>query len=511
MSEPGQRAVLNPANQRFVWIAAPCYVLIHLFFLRLSSQSYVNAVLVIVPGLLKMLCCLWWFARLTSSPARFRWLFLALGTLLNNISLQIYVWRDLLVSNHNYLSSSASLFTAIACIPILLAITLNFNKHDPPSVRIIDAALSLTLGYLFFVFIFYPAGVGESILSINWMIDFEGAFLVACAAMQFFTSDTAEDRRFLYVFFFYLVGSTPFVALRNRWAAKNPTNLWDLVVDASALLFILLALNPSPAWVHHLRPSPRIIHIARGSSPMFMSLALTLLGIALSRRYFYLGSVGVLLGIIGYGLRNAIIHGKLLETEGRLLNTKQELEVLASKDGLTGIPNRRLFDETMKREWRNVVQRGGTLAVLMIDIDFFKSLNDAYGHQVGDACLTKTAKALQDMLPRTGDFVGRYGGEEFAVILPATSLKGALIVAERLRSGIAQLAISHSKSPYRSVTVSIGAAIGDAASIPDLSLLLKAADEALYRAKGAGRNRVETLDLTVLDNLISRGNPESDL
>jgi diguanylate cyclase (GGDEF)-like protein len=130
----------------------------------------------------------------------------------------------------------------------------------------------------------------------------------------------------------------------------------------------------------------------------------------------------------------------------------------------------------------------------MIDIDYFKDLNDIYGHPTGDACLIVVAKAIHDILSRAGDFAARYGGEEFAVILPGNSTDGALIVAERLRAGVAQLGIAHAKSQYGCITVSIGVAAGDAVSVSTPDVLLKAADEALYKAKRAGRNRVEAIE-----------------
>jgi len=495
-------AALNVKIVRYVWVGAFFYLTFHFLVIVLPAPGYASAFVVAALGLLRIICCLWWFRKLASSPVRFRWLLYAVGALLGNTSIQLYAWRSLLSSSHNYLSSPASLLTSLACIPILLSITSNFNERAPRAVREIDMALCLTLGYLFLAQILFPASVPvgretANILSINRLIDFESVFLLVCAAMQFLVSDNVEDRRFLYVYFSYMAISTPLLAIRNRWAARYPVDIWDLAVDIPPLVFILFALNPLPAPVRNLTPSPRIVRLARGGNPMFISLALILLGLAVSRLHFYLGATGILLGVIGYGLRNAIIHGKLLETEDSLLAAKAELEVQASKDGLTGIPNRRSFDETLGREWRSADRKSGTLAILMIDIDFFKLLNDAYGHQTGDDCLVIVAKAIQDMLPRAGDFVGRYGGEEFAVVLPGTSFDGAIAVAERLRSGIVQLALENSKSEYEFITVSVGAAVGSVANVPHFSLLLKTADEALYRAKRAGRNRVEAVDLTV--------------
>ncbi len=505
MSRAEQNAAFDAKNLRYLWIASFLFVAIHFLTIRLTTHGYISGFMVVALGLLRISCCLWWFARLSSSSARYRWLLYAVGAILGNTSTQIYVWRSLFPGEHSYLSGAASLFTSLACIPFLLSIASNFSSRDPKTVRKIDLALSLTLGYLFVVQILSPVGAGgasteANILFINRMIDFEDAFLLICAMLQFLASETIEDRRYLYVYFCCMSVSVPLLAVRNRWVSRYPIDIWDLVVDVPPLVFLLLALNPIPAVVRNLRPPERIVHLARGGSPLFMSLALTLLGISVSRSHFYLGSAGILLGITGYGLRNAIIHGKLLQTEDNLLVAKNELEVQVSRDGLTGIPNRRLFDETLRREWRAAVHAESSLAVLMIDIDFFKDVNDLYGHQKGDECLIAVAKAIHDMLPRAGDFVARYGGEEFGVILPKTSIAGAFRVAERPRSGVVQLAIAHMKSPHDYVTVSIGVAVGDIGSVPNPNLLLKVADEALYRAKRSGRNRVEMTDMTAVGN-----------
>ena len=496
-----RRPALNP--KLLIWISAALYVACHFLVIQFATRAYPSNFLVITLGILKIICCFWWFAKLSSSSARLRWLFFGIGGILANASMQIYTWRAVFSSDRTDLSTAASLFTSLAVIPILLSITSNFNKNDPITVRYIDGILSLTLAYLFLMQIYFPGGVDGSTLEsktlfINQLIDFEGVFLLVCAALQYLASESLEDRRFSYVFFFYMAISMPLLAFRNRWAVRYPFIVWDLAIDVPPLAFMLLALNPLPSWVRNFAPSSRIVHLARGGSPLFMSLALTLLGISVSRTHFYLGSSGILLGIVGYGLRNAIIHGKLLETEDSLLNVQKELKVQASRDGLTGIPNRRAFDETLRREWRTALQNGGPLGLLMIDIDFFKGLNDHYGHQAGDSCLIAVANQIQDLLARAGDFVGRYGGEEFAVILPETSLDGALAVAERLRSGVFELAIANARSQYECVTISIGATAGNAVRTASPALLLKTADEALYNAKAAGRNRIEAIDLTVL-------------
>jgi diguanylate cyclase (GGDEF)-like protein len=349
-----------------------------------------------------------------------------------------------------------------------------------------------------FLFPGHPQSLSSqaSILSVNRLIDLEDIFLLVCAALQFLSSDSAEDRRYAYVFFFYMCVTAPLLFLRNRWAALNPSLLWDFAIDLPPLAFILLALTPMPAWARNFRAADKLVYLVRGASPLFISLALTLLGIGISGSHFYVGCTGILLGIIGYGLRNAIIHGKLLETEGNLVRTQQKLEVQASRDGLTGIPNRRIFDQTLNREWRVAARSGVVFAVLMIDVDCFKGFNDAYGHQKGDECLVAVAKLVQESLLRAGDFVARYGGEEFAVVLPGTSITAAQVIGERLRDGVAKLAIPNTSSLHLYVTISIGVATSDTPGVTDMTSLLRAADQALYCAKNAGRNRVEIIDAT---------------
>ena len=172
-----------------------------------------------------------------------------------------------------------------------------------------------------------------------------------------------------------------------------------------------------------------------------------------------------------------------------------ELERLATRDGLTSVANRRSFDETLHAEWRRATREARTLSLLMIDVDFFKPYNDAYGHQGGDECLRQVAAAMSNVVKRSSDAVARYGGEEFAILLPATDPPGACIVAERIRAAVEALRLPHSGSTVADhVTVSIGVAsvVVTTEGVP--TQLVGAADAALYRAKHKGRNRVVLAD-----------------
>lgn len=188
---------------------------------------------------------------------------------------------------------------------------------------------------------------------------------------------------------------------------------------------------------------------------------------------------------------------QVAERTRELTELNKELQRMSLSDGLTGIANRRYLDLYLEREWQRAIRDRLSVAAIMVDIDHFKLFNDTYGHLTGDECLVKVAAALQQTAKRPADFAARYGGEEFALILPETDLAGALVVAEKMRAAVEMLQIRHEKSPIgKYVTVSAGVT----AMIPTegvaVQLLLDLADQALYRAKKSGRNRVmkESLD-----------------
>jgi diguanylate cyclase (GGDEF)-like protein len=180
---------------------------------------------------------------------------------------------------------------------------------------------------------------------------------------------------------------------------------------------------------------------------------------------------------------------ELVEMTRRLAETNQALQHLSSCDALTGLANRRRFDEFLEAEWRRTLRDGDWLSLVIADIDHFKGYNDAFGHQAGDDCLRRVAGALAESAQRPTDLAARYGGEEFALVLSETDPEGAAVVAEALRARVESLAIPHLNGYGPVVTVSLGVAgtIPNAESTP--ALLLAAADHALYRAKTDGRNR----------------------
>lgn len=187
-----------------------------------------------------------------------------------------------------------------------------------------------------------------------------------------------------------------------------------------------------------------------------------------------------------------------VRTHLELKRHRDILEDLSSLDGLTGIPNRRRFDEIFGLEWRNAIREARFLSLVMADIDYFGAYNNNYGHLAGDDCLRKVAKTLAESVKRPKDFVGRYGGEEFCAILPGTDKEGAAFVAEMMRERIESLKIPHARSHVKNyITVSLGTAtIVPSGNVSPLDLI-EGCDDALYQAKKGGRNQVISLDLTI--------------
>lgn len=199
----------------------------------------------------------------------------------------------------------------------------------------------------------------------------------------------------------------------------------------------------------------------------------------------------------------AIDTGPIYDNAGKLIAVVQTLrditiqkesqlalERLATRDGLTGLANRRCFDKTLDEEWRRTMREGQPISLLMVDADKFKRYNDTYGHIAGDECLRQIARAIEGEVRRAGEMAARFGGEEFAAILPNHSLSDATAVAERIRLAVQRICLPLEKAGGEEITVSIGVATSTGMDPADARALLAAADEALYAAKSAGRNQV---------------------
>ena len=285
----------------------------------------------------------------------------------------------------------------------------------------------------------------------------------------------------------------------GRLVARTPYNEADLTLDLSRSEVVRRFLK-EPAGQFTATSAidgvDRLItyrHI--GNLPLILSVAMSTGDIyaAWWQKAVFIGSImaGLCAATIALSLLFRQEMMRRLSAEAALMAAAAQLSVVAATDGLTGLANRRAFEEGLQREWKRAIRGHTPVAVLMIDADHFKAYNDRYGHQGGDRLLEGIAAAIKACVRRPTDLAARYGGEEFIVLLPETDVAGALEIAERVRAGVSALDLTETGDIGGRITVSIGVAVAYSAVGHSEGALLKDADAALYDAKRAGRNRVK--------------------
>jgi diguanylate cyclase (GGDEF)-like protein len=284
----------------------------------------------------------------------------------------------------------------------------------------------------------------------------------------------------------YVIG---ICAMSSIWAA-TVASVTFLFRDGQLLMFVLLLQN---AWLAGAG-------VRNAASPAAV-IGQTLITVVPTIFCAYFGtsflvrclSPGCLIFMLVL-LRIARVYGtqtlSLMESEQRLTAANAQLLVLSCTDGLTGLANRRAFDERFAAEWAFAVREAVDIAVVLVDVDHFKHYNDHYGHLAGDDCLRTVAAHVGSVVLRASDLPARYGGEEFVVLLPGNRDQGAAEVAERLCHSVYDAHLPHDASPFGRVTISVGvASIAPGLHDPP-SMLMTSADQALYKAKQDGRNQV---------------------
>lgn len=410
------------------------------------------------------------------------WAAAALAMLLWAAGMAMALWQAL--GGGDAAGAASLLLYVLYGVPLTFAIASVGNEAW--YLRLIDVLLVVALGTLYAIHTVILAtdqAVGsQGFLDLRLTLDLENLFIAVFALARFMASTTPNTRDFFralsgFAIAYLLVAG----AINHFFADVDYGGFPDLIIG---LPFLWLAMrawappSPQPARV----PSPRRGHLVRAGSHLFLPLTLLVISALMVAHEPLLGSIGFVVATLGAGVR-----GMLLQI--RTYEERDHLDTLARIDGLTRIPNRRHFEESMEREWRRSLRSGDSLALLLVDIDHFKRLNDSYGHPAGDRILQNVARALAACATRSSDTVARYGGEEFAALLPSIGREGALRVAEAMRAAIEGLALPTPAATGR-VTVSVGLAYIVAVEGGYPSELLAQADEALYRAKAEGRNCV---------------------
>ena len=427
------------------------------------------------------------------------WSLAALSMLLWTLGMAASARQDLFLGNSAPAPADSVFLFILYGVPLTWAIARAWPDGEALAVRSIDAILAVALGVLYFVHSFTLASLDGDATDAQmemlvWMFDAENVFLFSGLLMKWFGANDRAERTFFGVLSVYAGIYLLAAGCNNHLSSlRDDSNLgtpMDILLSIPFVVFATLCLLVPDTGAPLSPPPRRRVHFIRSASPLAMALALLVVSLFVARFNYGEGVAGILIAVLGYGLRATLSQLRHIETEEGLRSEQRSLERLALSDGLTGVGNRRAFDSALAQEWRRAMRSRQALSLLMIDIDEFKVLNDRYGHPVGDRCLRLVASELQRLVKRPADLLARYGGEEFAVLLADTELPGATQLAEQLREVVQALQIENTGSRLQVVSVSIGVASlrpeGNAAA----ATLVQAADEALYEAKRQGRNRV---------------------
>ncbi|HYS62613.1 MAG TPA: sensor domain-containing diguanylate cyclase [Paraburkholderia sp.] len=259
---------------------------------------------------------------------------------------------------------------------------------------------------------------------------------------------------------------------------KGTANYSRFLLQPSGDFFGTAAIDGVERWYafRHIDMYPLILDVALSTRDIYVEWR---------RRAWIIGSLIGALDVTIIAL--AVLFSQQLRHRRA---AEEELRVLARTDGLTGLNNRRTFEQDLEEEWGRAQRNASPLSMLLIDVDSFKGFNDLYGHSAGDDALIEVTRCITNNVRRPGDTAARYGGEEFAVLLPDTDEAGAMGLAEQIRAAIQERGVRHVASSHHVLTVSIGVACTRGQTFITTRALINAADEALYEAKDAGRNRV---------------------
>jgi len=477
-----------------------------LFFLRQADG--VSALFILLCSLSAAAGCYWRSIR-SSGPVRRKWDFLASALSLWSVGEIFYALRIFAPALERVHVLGPEFYFLVYGIPVLLVVSTSNEERDTPLFMLIDSFQAIFAVGLVYIELSLSESVtglpGHPNLTLIYAIGswtLAGAVLLRVLARPF-----GEEKALYRILLVYLCF---FAILATPWQGKCILNALPIGVYRDLLSDVAFLLLTAGCLLYHAEPEPvrspietnSFALVLNNGSPILFTLAVLALGAMVARLHLALGIAAICLSLVTYCFRAALLQSAYIRAQHALTRSQlalreanAQLKQLSLHDALTGLPNRRQFDQTLEMEWNRALRNRRPLSLLILDVDCFKALNDLRGHQAGDECLQRIAVALHLSLRRAGEIAARYGGEEFAAILPDADISSAASVAETMRQEVLALEIPHEASLVeRFVTISIGVAAmhPDAAQPP--AALIAAADEALYRAKRGGRNRVEFAD-----------------
>lgn len=452
---------------------------------------------------LATLACIW---RAVHLPARERavWLWSSAGLILWAFA-HIFetVYGNPTAASSLTIDASDFIYLA-GTFPLLLALS---TTRETESLRTVFAlnlaqiALALILSY---ALLYRTALSPESARTEMGRIYGMACILLAVmAVLRIFTWASHEEKQSVrclsIVIWTYLPVEIGMDYATARWNLPAGTMfdlLWSVPFFLGGWQALHLPLDSEPPSDQSTPSRGRLL--VEALCPMLITAGIFLLAAAVTAQHPVLGLSAIFILLAIQGIQSAVVQlnflagrNLLLEREHDLREINASLRQMSLEDPLTHIANRRRFETALQISWRRGARKGQPLALLMIDVDFFKGVNDHHGHSYGDDCLVAIARILKDHARRPDDIVARLGGEEFVILLPDTATPGAEAVATRIQQAIHSLGVENKASPFdQRLTISIGvAAVNKPAHGVDPAILLDCSDQALYDAKHQGRNR----------------------
>jgi diguanylate cyclase (GGDEF)-like protein len=494
-------------SQRKTFLCAGLFLLFHFLGLRIfhSQIGSTYPFLILSPLFALYVCC----ARVRSDGWRGRtlWLLLSAGLFLWSCGITLSAWEEMSAHIPFAIAWFSDFVFFMYGAPVLLAISS--AKEDQQNLLFfwMDGVQAILTAYLTYIAIFsvvpFAAGAVQPISdhTLELTYNIENFVLAIAAGLRLLARPRGNERAFyrtLCIFLWTYAGCT-LVSNRIAILMQGQHGAYELLVDIPFLVLGILALSPPTAEKIDL-PEPKknpVASFMENGSPVFYTVALLILGTSVMRRHYLSGTVAIFTALTVYVVRTTLLQSQYAQSQERLREARDRLEVLSLEDGLTKVGNRRYFDRMLDVEWNRMVRAQDGISLILIDIDHFKTLNDRDGHPAGDRCLIEVARALQSILPRSGDHLARYGGEEFAVILPATDRAGAVLVAEKMRDAVRSLGVRNAVGARKILTISFGIAVCGRPEMSSSHALIEAADRALYRAKEQGRDRIEVSSIEI--------------
>jgi len=423
---------------------------------------------------------------------RYAWYALSLAMAIWAVGAFGNLWQEMVLHRQNEMYRASMLAFNLAVVPTTYLLASDWRLHGRQLLRAVDALVALALGCAYFLYTWHMindhSAPGEAgVAYLVWLLDLQNLYLAAGALVRWYVAEDRDERDLfralaVYTFIYFVI-----VFINDHYFAGNPAfgpEYGTVVTLAFAVLCSFALRAPSVMPVRSVNST--LVRMVRSGSPILLALALLTASLFLIRVEYLWGCAGILIAVVGIGVRTTLIQVHQIEHREALRREASALQSIAWTDALTGVPNRHFFTEALARAWRSE-RRPGRQAILMIDIDHFKHLNDTYGHRAGDQALRHVAQRLSDSL-REGDLLARWGGEEFLAVLPDTDIAQGMAVAERLCELLAALPIAIGEAD---TLVAIQTSIGLAEySDETLDALVDRADLGLYQAKAAGRNTV---------------------